>query len=249
LTGVTLDSINSNTPTGCQLVDKQFSNFTSTPVGETATILMVDNSSGGTVGANSITGLVANFNDPTATAGAGWHLSPNSTVTSVFNYQGTIDQSVTPPTTGTWTVSQIALVLGFNPGNAAQIKNGDSITVKMEWCPGATVVTVGCANYQFIQGVLTKNPNLTLLYTTSANGTAGATNNSIDVSSLGDNTNFAVRNTLTFVGTANGSTLPLSFITNGFDELGIAPEPSTFVLFGMAMAGVGVLRYRRRKVA
>ena len=234
----TLDTINANSPTGCQLLDKQFSNFTSTPVGQTSTIEMLNTTTGGNLGANAITGLVLNFDAPGI-----WQLSPNSTTTSVLNYEGTIDPTFTPPpTTGAWTVSQISLVINFNPGNAAQFKNGDSITVRMEWCPGATTVT-GCANLQFIQGILTKNPTLTLTYSNSL----GNTNSFMDVSSFGATSNFAVRNTLTFNGTANGSTFVLTGISNGFDELGIAPEPTTFAMFGIALAGLGALRYRRRK--
>jgi hypothetical protein len=232
-----LDTI--NLAGGCELVDKQFSNFTSTPVGETSTIQMLNTSVPGTIAANSITGLQAAFND----AGL-WHLSSNATTTSVFNYQGAVDQTFTAPTTGSWTLSQISLVVNFNPGNAAQIKNGDSITVRMEWCAGATTVT-GCANLQFIEGVLTKNPSLTLTYTNSS----GNTNNFLDVTAFNANSIYAVRNTLTFVGNANGSALSLGGIENGFDEIGVAPEPSTFVMFGIALTGLVALRFRRRKLA
>jgi hypothetical protein len=240
---MTLDTINSNG--GCELIDKQFSNFTSTPVGQTSIMEMVSSSQTGTIGSNTITGLRADFDAPGI-----WTLGGNNTTTSVLNYQGAIDHSGTPPTAGTWAVSQISLFVNFSFFNASQMQSGDSVTVRMEWCPGATSVT-GCSNLQFIQGVLTKLGTIQITYTNSA----GDGNNFLNVASFADTTNFAVRDTLTFVGTTPSSTFPLTTVTNGFDEAGIAgvsittPEPSTFVLFGIALAGLGGLRYRRRKIA
>jgi hypothetical protein len=236
----TLATINANTPGGCQVVDKQFSNFTTTPVGQISTIEMLNTSTAGTVGSNTITGLLLNYDAPGI-----WQTAANSTTTSVFNYQGTIDQTFSPPATGVWTISQLTLVVNTNPANSADFKNGDTVTVRMEWCPGATTVT-GCANLQFIQGVLSKvgGGPITLVYTNSS-----GSGNGLDVTAFNDSTIFAVRNTLTFVGTSPQSAYVLSGISNGFDELGVAPEPSTFVLFGIALAGVGALRHRRRKTA
>jgi hypothetical protein len=238
----TLSTINSNG--GCELVDKQFSNFTTIPAGQVSTIEMTNNSQTGTIGSNTILGLLANFDGPGV-----WQISPNSTTTSEMDYQGAVDQTGTPPSIGQWAVKQISLVVNFT-ANSPLFKANDSVTVRMEWCPGQTTVT-GCGtNLQFIQGVLTEQGTVQIAYTNSL----GTNANSLDVTSFNDNSVFAVRNTLTFNGTTTVSTFPINSISNGFDEIGIAgtsgvPEPSTFVLFGIGLAGLLGFQYRQRRTA
>src|SRR5438128_606437 len=58
----TLSSI--NTGGGCEITDKVFSNFSSNPAGDIATIEMLNTSVAGTVASNTITGLLANFDAP-----------------------------------------------------------------------------------------------------------------------------------------------------------------------------------------
>jgi len=232
---MTLNSI--NTGGGCEITDKIFSNFSSNPAGDAATIEMLNSSVAGTVGSNTITGLLSNFDAPGL-----WQLTPNATTTSVFTYSGQIDNSaVSAPSTGAWDLTKLTLVESFNPGNASQMNNGDSLSVLMQFCPGTAIFSPGCANLQFIQAVLTKNPTLTLTYSSSS----GSTDGTLDISSLGVKGTYAVQDTLTFVGTASGSTFALTGISNGFDETGIAPEPSTFGLFGLGLAGLGAMAYRR----
>jgi len=190
------------------------------------------------VGPNSVTGLITNFAAPGL-----WKLNPTSTTTSVFNYQGTIDQVDSPPASGAWEVSQISLGLNLTLVGS-EMRNGDSITVRMNFCAAATTVA-GCSNLQFIQVVVKKVGSVTTTFTNSA----GNSNSFLDVTGLGDTSIFAVQDSLTFVGNGTTSTQPINFITNGFDELTTTPEPSTIVLFGIALAGVGALRYRRRRIA
>lgn len=55
----------------------------------------------------------------------------------------------------------------------------------------------------------------------------------------------AIDDTVTITRNVSGTTLYLTDFSNGFDQTGESPEPSTFVLLGSVLAGVALLRRRR----
>lgn len=106
---------------------------------------------------------------------------------------------------------------------------GASSLVFLEVCPGAVVFSQGCAGYQVLQVGLfnAKFQNL-------------VQSGSIPFSPV---TQAAVRETVyMFTHNGSGSFADIDF----FDTF--TPEPATFGLVGLALAGLGALRFRKRKV-
>jgi hypothetical protein len=105
---------------------------------------------------------------------------------------------------------------------------GASALVFQEICPGITVFAQNCTGYQVIQVGLfnAKNQNLV----------------SSGFSSFAPTTMVAVRETVyLFTHGGSGSFADI----DSFDVL--TPEPATFGLVGLALAGLGALRIRKRK--
>jgi hypothetical protein len=112
------------------------------------------------------------------------------------------------------------------------------------------VVVTACQN---VTAALTSNftscssGNLAQLSTTFSNTTSTAIANGIEtaVLSLGNNfSNIDINTQVTLNGNLNG---PASFsdLTEDFE----ASEPSTFILLGSVLAGIGILRFRKSNVA
>jgi len=229
--------------TGCQVLNVQFSNFmVGTDAGATI--------NGLTLGANTVP-LPGTDNVLLTTAlspFAGIELSPSPA--NLPNGKGFCKSNSGP---GGWCIQganqslassvtfQMVAVNGISissldilssvdvHASGSGVLLGASALVFQEVCPNTTVFSQGCAGYQVVQVGLfnAKNQNLV----------------SSGFSSFAPTMEVAVRDTVyLFTNAGTGSFADV----DAFDIL--TPEPATFGLVGLALAGLGALRIRKRKV-
>jgi len=218
--------------TGCTVGNNQFSNFVVT--------------SGTTGMINGITLAAETWpTPPTATtinlSAAGGGIDLTSLVTC-----GTPTANITPNTfcvggTPSAEVSSITYDLHAVSGTISQLEldgtvfthssgqTGAIATVFREFCLGTTVFSQGCTGYGVLQIGTLNGHNLNQPFSASTTF-AGVTD-------------IAIRDTV-FLETF-GPTGEYAGISN-FDLL--TPEPATLGMVGLALAGLGALRFRKRKV-
>jgi hypothetical protein len=134
----------------------------------------------------------------------------------------------------------------------------ETITVTENFCINAAT-TAGClaANSGTIEGEITINGSTSGTFATFtflnclAGASVGTCNGGVTGSSIaltGFFNEIAVSNSISLTR-VNGdfATLDLTNIANSFQEFEETPEPSTFALFGTALAGLGFLRLRSKK--
>jgi len=132
-----------------------------------------------------------------------------------------------------------------------------TITLVETFCINAAT-TVGCAavNQGTIEAEITINGSTTTTDSTFTylNCLAGSSVGSCNVGMTGIAltgfvSEIAVSDTFTLTrNSGEGATLDLTNIANSFQEFEESPEPSTFALLGSALAGIGFLRLRRKRV-
>lgn len=137
----------------------------------------------------------------------------------------------------------------------AQLLSGDVVKVQELFCIGATSVTVGSggctqANSGYLQITETsvENPagTLTPLYQVCVPGASACALTTVATAPTFaiDATEIAIQDTVTVSTVArDGRTIFIDSYDNGFGE---APEPSTFILLGSALAGLAALRLRKQ---
>lgn len=230
---------------GCFITDQTYFNFT----GATASNLL--RTSGGTfnAGAQTLTGLQLGFTN------SGWSRAANdnnSDITqSVLDFQSAI---IGQPNGSLAAISLAATTTGAWSNGS----NGpDSGTVLMQVCYGATSSVSGTFNITNCNTAGgTAIASILLTFTGTGNGSSGsggtptlATTNTGTLTGLSGITQWATRITVNLYqdSTPSDSAIAFSGITSSYDQIGIAPEPSTFGMLGVALAGLAAFRIRRKR--
>ena len=148
--------------------------------------------------------------------------------------------------------------LGLTVGTlqlGTDILSGDVVTLEEMFCLGATSVTVGTggctqANSGYLKVTETSNGTATYtnLYQVCVPGVAACTLGTVATApayAFSGQTLIAIDDTITI--TTTGTEARTEFLDSFDNTFSESPEPSTFVLFGSALAGLGFLRARGRK--
>lgn len=247
---------------GCFQTDVNFDNFAVSTTGNTGNTgdpaLTNVNlaASGGTIsgsGASStITQIAAVFTSTDSSDSTQWVGTGGSeTLVSNVSYQAHAAQS--EPTPATWEITSLTLALGSfttsNPANA-----GNTIEVKEQFCVGASTFscTSASTDYGYIEELVTLkttgSPTIadSVCYNNGATSCTATT--SLTLSGL-DATSIAIEDSVSITRVSNaGVDIFLTGFTNDINQNAELPEPSTLVLMGTALAGIGILRRRRQKV-
>jgi hypothetical protein len=238
VTPVTLAVINSNVPAGCQQIDVQFTNFA---VGTLAPGTVID---GLTLPASTVTVPTASditllaqgtagpppsnvgvsLNDPAGSTNPWFISGKNQVLVSTTTYTAQVDPS------SAYLLNQVSL-----SGTVTSHANQTTSVVFEEVCLG--VATFNCTS---------SDPNYLVLRIGVIQGNNISLTQTVNASFLATNL-LAIRDTV-FLQTMNGqgSDATASQVT-GFAPTQVIPEPSTSILLGTALAGLGFLRYRRKK--
>jgi hypothetical protein len=255
--GNTLNSYNTGvTPTGdsngCWLTDQSFSNFSTTATsGQTNSTTDIH----GTGGASLPSTVDAIFDPTTAGAwsetgsggttfasGVGYLTNSQETfLTITSGYTGTpanvkIDSASLTATGSTGdsggTADSMRVTETFCIGNAACGTAADNVVLVAIWGNGAVAPT----SYTCTVGA-----SVTSDFSCGANGSTPIT-----VTFTIPQATLTVTDAYT-MAVHSTTTDTLTSFTNAFQDGSITPEPSTFVLLGTALGGLGLLRARRKK--
>lgn len=251
LTPQPLDSTVVGAGNGCTFVDNTFSNFNvGTPTGAGDSTWPVPDGTG--VTSNIL--LTASGPGPTvvdfATSGAGssgltcnastWCMPENGNAASQ-----TIDYYA--QTTGNY------YGLGLDDGalQPGAIHAGSVITTEEAFCLGSTAVS-GCAtaDYGYVEiSATSQGSSYTYVYTVCAPGASGCSvtmPGSADITFATPQTEVAIEDTVSIAAATGGTNAVfIDAFDNTFDDA--VPEPSTLILLGTSLAGIGLFRARRKK--
>jgi len=131
------------------------------------------------------------------------------------------------------------------------LSNGDVITTEEQFCLGASTFncTTTSSNYGYLQVQETSNGSggYTSVFAACLPGSGGCSISAATGSEIGigRQTQIAIQDTVS-ISTLNSGGKPV-FIDSFYNDFETAPEPSTFVLLGIALAGFGLLRLRQKR--
>jgi hypothetical protein len=243
---------------GCEQVDKEFSGFNYTNGGT-----LVDQVAGSAVpvlfvGSSPTTGISAVFGNTGFGAAPTWSVSTNGTTTSaIIPYDVTVDPASSLPDGQFFSITSMALnsnVQLTSPAGAS-----DSITIIEYFCGGGAAACVGGGTST--GGILMTAPTAGFLEFNEVGNGGGATiadsscfnNGGSSCTVNGSNVvNFGTFNFTDVYVTSNvalssgGAQVAVNWFQEEFFQDLEAPEPATFGLMGVALAGLGFLRLRKR---
>jgi PEP-CTERM motif len=220
-------------PTGCTVGNNQFSNFVVT--------------SGTTGIINGITLAATTWPTPPTASTVDLHAFGSGIDLTTPGFCGTPTASITPNTfcvggSATAEVSSITYDLHAVSGTISKLaldgtvhthssgQTGAVATVFREFCLGTTTFSQSCTGYGVLQIGTLNGHNLSQAFSASTMF-AGVTD-------------IAIRDTIFLQ--RFGPTGEFAGVSN-FDPL-TTPEPATLGMVGLALAGLGALRFRKRKV-
>jgi hypothetical protein len=266
--GTSIDSVDGGTSNnlsdGCGQVDKSFSNFNVATTACAGTCVggaeapATDNTyfwtSGTAPTGNTFSQPVDTFFAP-STGTPDWinfdgEVMFTTTYTVIANSGGTYNggSSTYPsPSVGLyWAIPEIGVTASGDAGSG-------TITVAETFCLGAST-TSGCApagEGTIIAGF--SGSGLTFSCTFDGSSCSASNGGSFDTSTglltfdaaEGANTEIAISDAVTIAG--GGGAAELDQFENDFYEDAVSPEPSSFLLVGSTLAGIGLLGWRKRR--
>jgi len=235
---------------GCEQVDKQFSTFGYTP--------------GGT---NPVagSGVAVNFAGTSPLSAIGvefggsntWNVnSPSASTTAI----GTYDVAVDPAFSNSIT----SMTLSANATFGTPALGTDNITLFEYFCAGGAAACAGGA--AATGGINLTSPTAGYLeFIDTGTGFGSGSNQFVCFNNGGSSCTASSNNTINFVtsiytggfkdiyiannvsvSSTSGVQVSLNNFTENYFESLDTPEPSTFALMGVALAGLGLARYRRK---
>jgi hypothetical protein len=256
----TLLSAGGNTPAdGCGQIDLGFNNFTTptstgTNAGPTTGQVDLTTSGGTATPATTEAPITALFG---FTGGNSLTTSATSdTISSSFQDLGkpAAGQALPSDPPDQWAVNGLGLT--FAATSSATPASLETVQVVEAFCLGSTTFTcaTNTSSYGYLQITENVNTNGTNTYSDvlCTPGATGCTTTNPTTSSLSiavaNSLEVATQSSFTMSRTSgSGNTITLNSISETWDQGEIAPEPSTFILLGSALAGIGALRLRIRK--
>ncbi len=237
---------------GCEQVDKQFSTFGYTSGGTNPVA-----GSGVAVnfaGTNPLSAIGVEFGGSNT-----WNVnSPSSSTTAI----GTYDVAVDPAFHGNYSITSMTLSANATFGTPAL--GTDNITLFEYFCAGGAAACAG-------GGAATGGINLTaptagyLEFVDDGNGFGTNSNQFVCFNNGGSSCTQSTNNTVNFVtsiypagfkdiyianniavSSTSGVQVSLNNFTENYFESLDTPEPSTFAMIGIALAGLGLAHYRRK---